>query len=159
MQNNTESQKNTELKENMLRLRQEYAAAYARSVRNTRIWIIMRLVCAAAALVMVAAGIFKTTVVGSTVLGLVVALGISYMLRRGVRVLAWLGVAGGAAALALFLLNIGAYIQMAGSHPLLYLYILAALLDGGVQCAANGLLLADGEYRAFSQAVNDQTRV
>ena len=158
MENNAGTSENTNITEALRDLRTRHAIGYAHCVRDTRVWVAMRLVTAVITVVMLAAGIFSASVVGSLVLGLVVALGISYMLRRGVRLLAWLGVAGGAASLVLFLMNIGAYVATAQQHPLLYLYIGAAVLDAAVQCAANGALLADKAYAAFARDVSKLSR-
>ena len=151
MENNTGTHQNSSLNEQLSQLRAQYADACRRTVRATNVWIIARCICAAVTLILLAMGIFT----GSTVLGVAVTLGISYMLRRGIRVLAWLGALGGAASLVLLLLDIGSYLNMAAQHPLLYLYIVVTVAAAAVQCAANGRLLADGEYRAFSQAVNE----
>lgn len=155
MENNTGTHQNSSLNERLNQLRAQYADACRRTVRATNAWIIARCICAAVTLILLAMGIFTPAVGGSTVLGVAVTLGISYMLRRGIRVLAWLGALGGAASLILLLLDIGSYLSMAAQHPLLYLYIVVTVAAAAVQCAANGRLLADGEYRAFSQAVNE----
>lgn len=157
MENNTGTQQSSNLNERLRQLRAEYAGAYARTARATNLWILARCACTAVTFVLLAMGVFAPAVAGSTVLSLLVTLGISYMLRRGIRVLAWLGALGGAAALVLLLVDIGSYLTMAAQHPLLYLYIVIAVAAALVQCGANGLLLADGEYRAFSQAVNEES--
>lgn len=154
MENNTGTTQNGNINDRLQELRRRHSAAYARSVRATNAWIGMRIVTALVTVVMLAAGIFAPAVLSSTVLGVLVALGISYMLRRGIRILAWLGVVGGAASLILLATELGTYLTMAGQHPLLWLYIAAAVLDALVQCAANGLLLADKDYRAFADAIN-----
>ena len=110
MENNTGTQQNSSLNERLNQLRAQYADACRRTVRATNAWIIARCICAAVTLILLAMGIFTPAVGGSTVLGVAVTLGISYMLRRGIRVLAWLGALGGAASLILLLLDIGSLI-------------------------------------------------
>lgn len=154
MENNTGTTQTGNINDRLQELRASHAAAYARSVRATNVWIGMRMVTALVTVILLAAGIFAPAVLGNTVLGILVALGISYMLRRGIRVLAWLGVLGGVASLVLLLTSLGSYVSMAQQHPLLWVYMAAAVADTLVQCAANGLLLADKEYRAFAQAIN-----
>ena len=154
MENNTGTTQTGNINDRLQELRASHAAAYARSVRATNAWIGMRMVTALVTVILLAAGIFAPAVLGNTVLGILVALGIGYMLRRGIRVLAWLGVLGGVASLVLLLTSLGSYVSMAQQHPLLWVYMAAAVADALVQCAANGLLLADKEYRAFAQAIN-----
>nr|WP_317402502.1 hypothetical protein [uncultured Gemmiger sp.] len=158
MENNTGTQKTENINDRLRELRTRYAAAYARSVRTTGLWLLMRSILAVVTIALVATKIFTAAVLGQTVMGILVALGISYMLRRGIRVLAWLGLAGGAASLVLLVMNLGSYTAMAQQYPLLYLYIGVAVLDAVVQCAVNGLLLADSEYREFSRAMNEQSQ-
>lgn len=155
MENNTGTTKTGNINDRLRELRTRHAAAYARSVRITNLWLGMRGITAIVTVILLAAGIFAPAVLGNLVLGILVALGISYMLRRGIRVLAWLGAAGGAASLVLLLLDLGTYLTLAGQYPLLYLYLVVAVLDGVVQCAANGLLLADKEYAAFARDINE----
>lgn len=156
MENNTGTQQN--INERLQALRADHAAAYAKCVRLTNLWVGVRIACTLVTLAMVAAGIFAMSVVGNLVLGLVVAFGISYMLRRGVRVLAWLGVVGGAASLVLLLMSLGMYLAMTGQYPLLYLYLVAAVADAAVQAIANGLLLADAGYRDFARELTAVSR-
>lgn len=157
MQNNTGTQQTGSVNDRMHRLREEYAGACSRTARATNLWILARCAAAAITFVLLGAGVFAPAVAGSTVLGVAVTLGISYMLRRGIRVLAWLGAAGGAASLVLFFLDIAVYLETAAQHPLLYLYIAVTVAAALVQCAVNGRILADAEYRAFSEAVNEES--
>lgn len=154
MENNTGTTQTGNINDRLQELRRRHSTAYTRSVRATNAWIGMRIVTALVTVVMLAAGIFAPAVLSSTVLGVLVALGISYMLRRGIRVLAWLGAAGGVASLVLLVTDMGTYLSIAGQHPLLWLYIAVAVLDALVQCAANGILLASKDYRAFAEAIN-----
>ena len=158
MKNNATTSQTGNISDRLGELRARHAAACARSAGLTNLWVGMRILTALITLALLAAGIFAPAVLGSTLLGVLVTLGISYMLRRGVRVLAWLGALGGAASLVLLVLNLGTYLSLAGQHPLLWLYIAAAVADALVQCAANGLLLADKEYRAFAEAINGVSR-
>lgn len=157
MVNNTGTQQNNSVNQRLDQIRAQYDAALRRCVRATNLWILARCACAAVTFVLLAMGVFAPAAASSTVLSLLVTLGISYMLRRGIRVLAWLGALGGAAALVLLLVDIGSYLSMAAQHPLIYLYMVITVAAALVQCGANGLLLADGEYRAFSEAVNEES--
>ncbi len=121
----------------------------------TLVWAASRLVSAGVTLALMAAGLLSGTAV-STVLGVLVVLGIGYMLRRGVRVLAWLGLAGGLGSLALNLMGAGSVLLMAQKYPVLAVYLAACVIDGLVQTGTNALALADPAYKAYAEQVRQE---
>ena len=121
----------------------------------TMVWAASRVVSAGVTLALMAAGLLAGTAV-STVLGVLVVLGIGYMLRRGVRVLAWLGLAGGLGSLALNLMGAGSVLLMAQKYPVLAVYLAVCVADGLVQTAVNAVVLADPAYKAYAEQVRQE---
>lgn len=158
METNTGTPQNNQTPDLLQQLRAKHAAACAHSRRATTLWVGMRAVTALVTVALMAAGIFSTGAIASVLLGLVAAAGISFMLRRGLRILAWLGLAGGIASLVLLLTSLPSYLGLAPQVPLLWLYIVVAVADALVQGAANGWLLADKDYRDFAREVSAAAR-
>lgn len=158
MENNTGTPQNNQTPDRLQELRAKHATACAHSRLATTVWVGMRVVTALVTVALMAAGVFSTGAIGSVLLGLVAAAGISFMLRRGLRILAWLGLAGGIASLVLLLTSLPSYLALTPRVPLLWLYIVVAVADALVQGAANGWLLADKDYRAFAQDVSAAAR-
>lgn len=158
MENNTGTPQNNRTPDRLQALRAQHAAACTHSKLATTVWVGMRTVTALVTVGLIASGIFSTGAVASVLLGLVAAVGISFMLRRGLRLLAWLGVAGSVASLVLLLTSLPGYLGLAPQFPLLWLYIGVTVVDALVQGGTNGWLLADKEYRTFAQDVSAAAR-
>lgn len=121
----------------------------------TTVWAAARLVRAGVTLALMATGLLADGML-STVLGVLVVLGIGFMLRRGMRVLAWLGLAGGLGSLALTLMGAGSVALMAEKYPVLMIYLAVCVVDGLVQTAANAVALADPAYKAYAEQVRQE---
>lgn len=158
METSTGTPQNNQTPDRLQELRAKHAAACAHSKRATTLWVGMRAVSALVTVGLIAAGIFSAGAVASVLLGLVAAVGISFLLRRGLRLLAWLGVAGSVASLVLLLTSLSTYLGAASQAPLLWLYMAVTVADALVQGGTNGWLLADKDYRAFAQEVSAAAR-
>lgn len=158
METNTGTPQNNQTPDRLQELQARHTTACAHSRLATTLWVGMRAVASLVTVGLMAAGIFSVSSMASVLLGLVAAAGISFMLRRGLRILAWLGLAGGVASLVLLGVNLASYLALTPQLPLLWLYIVVAVADALIQAGTNGWLLADKAYREFARDVSAAAR-
>ena len=127
----------------------------ARVQQMTSAWIVVRCACT---IVLLAIGVLGylnlSAIVANLVLSVAAAFVFAWLLRRGLRIFAWLGLVGGVYGMLNFLLSladIGPYLAAA---PLLALGLGAMMLDALTQFVVMVLLVRNADYKALAAELN-----
>lgn len=130
---------------------QAHGDVVARVQQMTSVWIVIRCVCTMVLLAMGVMGYLSLGgIAANLVLSLAAAFAFAWLLRRGLRIFAWLGVVGSVYGMLNFLLSLGSVGPYMAAAPLLILGLGAMMLDTLTQFVIMVLLVRDPDYKALA---------
>lgn len=121
----------------------------------TSVWIVVRCICTIVLLAMGVLGYLNlNAIVANLVLSVAAAFVFAWLLRRGLRIFAWLGLVGGVYGMLNFLLSLADVGPYLAAAPLLILALGAMMLDTLTLFVVMVLLVRNADYKALAAELN-----